>query len=792
MAVRRDKDRIIRRRFALNGIVQGVGFRPFVYRQARNCNLTGWVRNTPAGVEIEVEGQPKSLSTFERSLTDDIPPLAVITSYTSHEVPAIHDTDFSIQPSVSGTADIQVAPDSKLCCDCLRELFDPSDRRYRYPFITCTNCGPRYSIITAIPYDRAATTMAGFPLCQECLDEYHDPSNRRFHAQPVACPVCGPAMTLMDDSGRQLASGNDAVVLAAQQLLSGSIVAIKGIGGYHLAVDACNHHAVIRLRQRKKRDEKPFAVMAASLEMAQQLAMMSELEERLLSAPEAPIVITRKRPCSPVSSLVAPGNGWIGLMLPYAPQHHLLFSQGQEHAMDVSLDPGVCPPDPTFNALVMTSGNISDEPIAYRDEDALSHLSGIADFLLVHNRPIHIREDDSVLRVFQGRPIFYRRSRGYAPRAVRIPFECTSVLAVGAELKNAICLTRGSHAFLSQHIGDLKNDCTGNSFRESIDHLGRILEITPMVLACDLHPDYISTHAAENIQGTAHKQLIRIQHHHAHLAACMAENCLEGEAIGVIFDGTGYGDDGTIWGGEFLVGGYEHFTRAAHFSPAQLPGGDAAVREPWRMALSYLHISMGDAAFTINHPITAQLTEAEKEIFTTMLLRGINSPMTTSCGRLFDAVAALLNIRHIVSYDGQAAIELEACAESAEQEDFLYPFEITHNSGRPMQLSFIPLFPAIMADLNSGISTAVIARRFHASVARGTTEVCQKIARQSGCDRVVLSGGVFQNRLLTELVYSDLTNRGLQVFTHSLVPPNDGGIALGQAAIAGWKTRRAD
>ncbi|HIJ82040.1 MAG TPA: carbamoyltransferase HypF, partial [Desulfuromonadales bacterium] len=563
-----------------------------------------------------------------------------------------------------------------------------------------------------------------------------------------------------------------------------NVLAIKGIGGYHLAVDACNHDAVQRLRERKKRDEKPFAVMVSNMAAARQLAIMNELEERLLESNESPIVIVPKRPDSPLSPLIAPGNGWVGLMLPYAPQHHLLFPHP---ACGNPLSEG----EGELMALVMTSGNSSNEPIIFQNEDALQKLSGIADFLLVHNRPIHIREDDSVVRAFQGKPLFYRRARGYAPRAVQIPFETEPILAVGAELKSAICLVRGNHAFLSQHIGDLQNDATGDSFRHTIDHLSRILELSPSLIACDLHPDYISTRVAEEIAATTQNQLFRIQHHHAHLASCMAENGLDGEVLGIIFDGTGYGSDGAIWGGEFLIGGYDGFRRAGHFRPVRLPGGDVAVREPWRMALSFLHQALGDQAFTINHPVAGYLTETERDIFATMLLKGINAPYTTSCGRLFDAVTALLNIRHTVSYDGQAAMELEACAEMEAREDGLYPFEITHTNSA-LQLDFIPLFPKILADITTGVSSVIIARRFHATLAQGSAQTCMRIARETGCDRIVLSGGVFQNRLLTDMLYTDLTKSGLRVFTHRLVPPNDGGIALGQAAIAGWKTRRTD
>ncbi len=559
---------LARRRFVVAGIVQGVGFRPFVYRLARTYGLSGWVRNTPAGVEAEVQGTPDALARFSSSLASEAPPLAVITSIGSDEIPPIDERVFSIISSGTGVAAAQIAPDSALCDDCLRELFDPADRRYRYPFITCTNCGPRYSIITGIPYDRPKTTMAGFPLCPDCLAEYHDPGDRRFHAQPVACPICGPQVRLLDSSGALLGEKDSALRRSAELLQEGAILAVKGIGGYHLAVDACNPEAVKRLRERKKRDEKPFAVMAADLATANRLALLGEMEQRLLTGPESPIVIVRKAPGCPVSPLVAPNNGWLGLMLPYAPLHHLLFAP---HPAILS---------PSFTALVMTSANISDEPICFEDRDALQRLAGIADYFLVHDRPIHIREDDSVIRVFQDRPLFYRRARGYAPRAIRLPFNVPPLLAVGAELKGAICLAHGEWAFLSQHIGDLQNSSTYNSFRRTIEHLSTVLEITPTTAACDLHPDYLSSvHAVES-----GLPVVTVQHHHAHMAACMAENGLEGETIGIVFDGTGLGDDGTIWGGEFLVGGYGGFRRAAHFRPLPLPGGEVAGREPWRRA----------------------------------------------------------------------------------------------------------------------------------------------------------------------------------------------------------------
>ena len=569
--------------------------------------------------------------------------------------------------------------------------------------------------------------------------------------------------------GEETPTGDSAIRQAIKLLQDGFILAIKGIGGYHLVVDACNQEAVQRLRSRKKRDEKPFAVMAADLVTAHTLAELDETEERLLISPESPIVIVRKGHDSPLSEQIAPSNGWVGLMLPYAPLHHLLMRDN-------------------FPALVMTSGNISDEPVTFEDDDAFKRLSEIADFFLTHDRPIHIRSDDSVMRVFQERPLFYRRARGYAPRAVRLPFQTPAILAVGAELKSAICLTNGTLAFVSQHIGDLQNAPTGDSFRHTIEHLSEIIEIKPELIACDLHPDYLSTRFAEE----SGLPLVKVQHHHAHLASCMAENGLEDTVLGVILDGTGYGSDGTIWGGEFLVGGYDAYQRAAHFRPTRLPGGDAAVREPWRMALSYLHSAIGTDAFTIAHPLAGRLTEQERTLFSSMLQRGINSPLTSSCGRLFDAVAALLNIRHCVSYDGQAAIELEALAETAADKSppsplyqaGSYSYRISSDQETPLQLDFSSLFPEILSDLDAGISTAVIALRFHITVAAAVVDVCLRIAKTTGLERVVLSGGVFQNRLLSEMVYTALSADGFTVFTHRLVPPNDGCIALGQATIA--------
>ena len=799
---KRDDKTIERLRLTISGIVQGVGFRPFVYRVANRLCLTGWVRNCSAGVLLEIQGAATALSDFNEEVRSNAPPLSSISSVTQENLPVLpEETGFTILASTQGEPAIQIAPDTAICPDCLKELLDPSDRRYLYPFINCTNCGPRYSIIKSAPYDRQYTTMAEFQQCPDCLAEYRDPNDRRFHAQPNACPVCGPQVSLLDTAGNKQAAGVEAIEECIRLLLEGKIIAIKGIGGYHLAVDACNHQAVKRLRERKKRDEKPFAVMAADMNTARKLACLNTMEEKLLASPESPIVIVRKSNDCPVSPLVAPENAWLGLMLPYAPLHYLLFrvnagKRESDEAIKTSNEPlhrFTTSPLHRFTALIMTSANISDEPIVYQNSDAIQRLGNIADFFLVHNRPIHIRCDDSVIRVFQGKPLFYRRARGYAPRPVKLPFRLAPILATGAEMKGAICLANGEQAFLSQHLGDLQNSSTNDSFRHSIQHMTNLLQIAPESVVCDLHPDYSSSlYAAES-----GLPLMAVQHHHAHLASCMAENGLTGEVIGIILDGTGFGSDGTIWGGEFLMGGYDGFQRAAHFRQTRLPGGDAAVREPWRMAVSYLYQLMGDQAFELDHPVIKRMNEIEASLLKSMLQKGLNSPLTSSCGRLFDAVAALLGIRHFVSYDGQAAIELEALAELSD-DSAAYAYEICTDNlphpafGHPLPkgegtptIDFSRTIAAILADQSAGCSNAIIARRFHNTVAEALTQMCIKIAAETGLDRVVLSGGVFQNRLLSELVYNLLSSNQLQVFTHRLVPPNDGGIALGQAAIAG-------
>jgi len=734
--------------------VQGVGFRPLCFRLATELGLNGWVRNSPAGVELELQGAADTLDAFCRRLQAELPPLAVVTRFEQHDLPGLSAASgFVILPSSDGGTEVQIAPDTALCPDCRRELFDPGDRRFQHPFITCTNCGPRYTIVTGIPYDRPLTTMAGFPLCPACQAEYDNPADRRFHAQPIACPDCGPRLSLIPDDPQPLSR-------AAALLQQGLIVALKGLGGFHLAVDAANNEAVARLRQRKRRDEKPFAVMVPDLATARMLAKLSPLEERLLSGPEGPIVIVRRRAGCAVSPLVAPGSGWIGLLLAYTPLHQLLFAESKPAA------------------LVMTSANQPDQPMLSDDKQALVVLTDIVDAVLTHDRPIQTRTDDSVLRVFQGQPLFYRRSRGYVPRPVSLCFDAGQLLAVGAELKNTVCLSRGDQAFFSQHIGDLKNEQTFDGFRQTIDQLQAILQLRPTMVVCDQHPDYLSSRYA---QGCG-LPLLTVQHHHAHMAACMAEHGLDGELIGVIFDGTGLGDDGSVWGGEFLVGGYTGVRRAGHLKPVRLPGGDLAAREPWRMVAAWLYEQLGEAVWRL--PGMALLTASEQQVLQAMLSRGVSAPLTSSVGRLFDAAALVVGAADRNNFDGQAAMALEALAEQAADAAPVPGIDLCDHGDVPFQLDAARLLLALSDGCRMGVSAAELALGFHRAVADAVLAGCSRLRDSADLERVVLSGGVFQNRLLSEMVYTCLAQAGFAVFTHRLTPPNDGGIALGQLAVA--------
>ncbi len=751
-----------RQRLVIEGIVQGVGFRPYVYQLARRFGVTGWVRNDSRGVTLEAEADPATLDAFTAALPKEIPPLATITRFDVTAIPACGDHEFVILDSNSDQARrAQIPADACVCVDCLRELQDPADRRYRYPFINCTNCGPRYTIVTGIPYDRPLTTMAGFAMCAACLAEYQDPASRRFHAQPNACPVCGPQLQLIDGDGRQLPG--DPLAETVKLLAQGAIVAVKGIGGYHLAADAANSTVVRELRKRKRRDEKPFAVMAPDLEVVEQFAEISPAEARLLSGVERPVVLLRKLTDFLLADEIAPRNRYVGVMLPYTPLHQLLLERD-------------------FLALVMTSANFSDEPIVHRDDDAVSRLRGIADAFLCHDRPIHTRADDSVARVLGDRALLLRRSRGYVPRGISLAGELPAVLAVGAELKSTVCLLRGDRAFLSPHIGDLQNLETYAAFTAACGQLRDLLATAPVAIAHDLHPDYLSTRYALEVSGLP---IVGVQHHHAHLASCLAEHAFTSPAIGVIFDGLGYGGDGTLWGGEFLVGDQEKFERVGHFRYVPLPGGDLAARQPWRMALSYLREAYGEDLPEAS--CLEAIPRQELAMVRQALAKGINAPPASSCGRLFDAVAALLGVRSLASFEGQAAMELEMLADPAASPPLPFALKLVDE-----QLVFDPrpLIRALVDGVAQGESVPELAGRFHGTLAELVRQICLVLRARRRLETVALSGGVFQNALLTTLTRERLQQAGFTVLTHSLVPPNDGGLALGQAVVAGLKIQK--
>ncbi len=720
-------------RVRLRGIVQGVGFRPFVYNLARRLDLGGYVLNSSAGLMTEAEGDPPAVETFLTALAAEAPPLAWIQEQEIVELEPIGQTTFAIRDSVARTGEFAlISPDIATCDDCIRDFTDPANRRFGYPFTNCTNCGPRYTIIRDIPYDRPHTTMAAFRMCPACQAEYDDPANRRFHAQPNACPLCGPSLSAPVEEARR-------------RLAAGEILGIKGLGGFHLACDARNEQAVGRLRERKRRSDKPFALMLRDLASVEEICRLSDVERCTLLGPRKPIVILRRRPELLLPEAIAPGNRTLGVMLPYTPLHQLLFI------------------DAPYPALVMTSGNLSEEPIVVANQEARERLHGVADWFLLHNRDIYMRTDDSVVRVFGGVERVMRRSRGYAPQVIDLARHVPEVLACGGELKNVFCLTKGRHAILSQHIGDLENYETLLFFQETLANLKKLFRVEPRAVAHDLHPEYLSTKYALGLD----LPKIAVQHHHAHIAACMIENGLEGEVIGVAFDGTGYGTDGAIWGGEFLVAGYSGFERRAHLRYVPLPGGDTAIREPWRSALSYLVDTFGPDA-----PFDA-VSEPRARAVRRMIGRKINTVPTSSCGRLFDAVASIIGLRHEVNFEGQAAIELEAIAEEAETGH--YPFEAGE------EVDFRPAIRQIVNEAAAGVPRSRISARFHNTVAAAIVETCRHIGQPR---RVSLSGGTFQNMMLLSAVTTGLRAAGFDVFLHARVPPNDGGIALGQAAIA--------
>jgi hydrogenase maturation protein HypF len=751
---------LTRVRVRVSGTVQGVGFRPHVYRLATEVGLGGWVLNDERGVLLEVEGSQQEIEDFIARLRTEAPPLARVESVAAEPVSPRREHGFQILASArTAEAAAPVTPDSATCDACLAELFDPGNRRYRYPFINCTNCGPRFTIVRGVPYDRPLTTMAGFEMCEPCRAEYEDPGDRRFHAQPNACPECGPALRLAGSEG-------DPLEQTVRALNGGLIVAVKGVGGFHLACRADNERAVATLRARKHREDKPFAVMAPTVDAARALIRLTTAEEALLASPVRPIVIAPRRRSAVVAPSAAPVSGDLGVMLPYSPLHHLLLA-------DVGMP------------LVMTSGNVSDEPIAYRDEEALARLAGIADHFLLHDRPIQTRTDDSVQRSVlvagRRRPLMLRRSRGHVPDSLALPLEAPApVLACGAELKSTFCVAKERRAWVGHHIGDLSNYQTLVAFREGIEHFERLFAVDPRIVAHDKHPGYLSTAYALEREGL---EPVAVQHHHAHLAAALAEHGQHGPAIGAIYDGTGYGEDGTVWGGELLCGDLSGFERVGHLHPVRLPGGEQAIREPWRMACAWLGEALGERP-SVPASLAALVAPRRWDAVAQMAATGTAAPVTTSMGRLFDAVAALCGVRTRVNYEGQAAAELEGAA------------DVRDSGAYPMRSDGFVLDPretvlAVLRDNEAGVPARLVSARFHNAVAEATARACIEAAEARGVDTVVLSGGVFQNALLLERTSAALSAHSLRVLVPERLPPNDGGISYGQVAVAVARSARA-
>jgi hydrogenase maturation protein HypF len=759
-------------RINVRGIVQGVGFRPFVYQLAASHHLKGWVCNTSGEVRIEAEGEPEQVKQFILELRGNAPPPALIRDITvTPGKPEGYDK-FEIRPSIAESGAYQlVSPDIATCPECLREIFDSENRRYGYPFTNCTNCGPRFTIIEDIPYDRPNTTMRSFKMCPDCRKEYDNPRDRRFHAQPNACPVCGPRLELLENPGHPVPC-KDIINKSASLLKSGKIIAIKGLGGFLLACDANSESSVNRLRRRKKRPAKPFAVMVASLDEAKIHCYVNSFEAALLKSPGSPIVLLKCKEDSTIAKAVAPGLDSLGVMLPYTPLHHLLMSAAGR-------------------PLVMTSGNLSEEPIVKDNGEALQILGGIANYFLMHNRDIYARYDDSVMMVVKDTPQFVRRARGFAPHPVRLVSKSGQILGCGAEEKNTFCLTRDDYAFVSQHIGDMENLETLEHFTNTIDLYKKLFRIEPEVVACDMHPEYLPTKYASEIAAGDNVKLVQVQHHHAHIVSCMADNGLKGPVIGVALDGTGYGSDGRIWGGEFMVADYQSFKRMAHLEYLPLPGGALAIKKPYRTAIGYL-LALGIGLDWIENlemlPFyhychSRESGNLQMEIIKSQVEKSVNAPLTSSMGRLFDAVAALIGVRGENQYEAQAAIELEVLARKAENETGLYPFSIVAENGVGI-IKIRDLLAAIIRDLQSDVPEEVMAVKFHNTIAQMIADNCRQISAKTGIKEAALSGGVLQNRLLVVKSISLLESAGFKVYTHHQVPCNDGGISLGQVIIA--------
>lgn len=757
-----------RSRIAVTGAVQGVGFRPFVYRLATEMRLNGWVSNSSQGVLIEVEGLEKDLNSFRTRLENEKPALAVVHGIRESLMAPASYENFEIRESDSaGDKTALILPDIAACNDCLREIFDPANRRYLYPFTNCTNCGPRFSIIEALPYDRVNTSMKQFEMCPDCSREYHDPLDRRFHAQPNACPKCGPRPKLWNPDGEELASNDEALFQAVESIRAGHILALKGIGGFQLIVDASNDEAVRRLRECKRREDKPFALMFPSIEAVRMTCHVTSLESDLLLSPSAPIVLVRKKNHNVplIIASVAPNNPWLGAMLPYSPLHHVLM-----RALGIP--------------LVATSGNLTDEPICIDEREALNRLRGIADVFLVHNRPIVRHVDDSVVRVMAGREMMLRRARGYAPLPMLIEqseprpeYSNAAILALGAHLKNSVALGVAQKAFLSQHIGDLETAEAFAAFRRSASDLPQLYQASPELIAGDLHPEYLSTKFARELEAKSQARFIGVQHHYAHVLSCMADNGLNGPVLGNSWDGTGLGTDATIWGGEFLLVNETGFRRFAHFRCFRLPGGDSAIKQPRRSALGLLYEILGAEMFSRGEiELLRHFSRSECQMLERMLAAGINSPLTSSAGRLFDAVASLVGLRQRASFEGQGAMELEfACAEDIND---AYPFDL--RNGESIVFDWEPMINSLLDEIREKQSIGIIAAKFHNTLVEGAVG----IAKAANIKNVVLSGGCFQNQYLTERIIRRLREEGFAPYWHRSVPPNDGGIAAGQILAA--------